>query len=291
MPGCAGGSGTAADSVEARPSNDAGTSVQHRSASKPGLAHRQRSVRRFIDDAAARQPERHHGDSHAGSDSEQDPLESTAQEDNVDSQPDEGHIPIQAQVIALDGSTRSSDSEGPLMKRRSGSLQSQQRGSDHDSDFASAPNSPVRASGPSANTMNSAPLRSVSDLHKPASKHASASKRHRSSSDKGQNKVKLPGPAVEGSMGTITKQQQQGASIVRQSLSTPDDDEACGSAHAETQGDKSITDCYSGANVAEPPGHDGRRVAEEAVPAFEMPSQMPRELQTWAWDKCVSSSP
>ena len=30
---------------------------------------------------------------------------------------------------------------------------------------------------------------------------------------------------------------------------------------------------------------DGLPQEEQAEPAFELPSQMPRELQSWAWDK------
>lgn len=292
-----GNSGASQDSGRARQPDDSSDSAPKHSGPKIHLAQQHRSVKRFIDDAAAggsRLKERGQAIDDQQSDSEPEPIVITAHE--AKGRANTGHA-TKAQVLALD--TSSSDSDGPLATRSSGSVPSaQQRASDHDSDFASEPSSSLGAPGPSAKPLTDAPLRSVNDLHKAADKGTSHRKRHHSSNETEQSEPKQPGGGVGPSAGTDSKQQQYRATSMEKHLQrTPAAAAAvvaaqaarAGDAQVEAdvmEGDRSILGLGAGALLAQ----DSARVAEQAIPAFKMPSQMPKELQTWAWDKYVPQS-
>ena len=196
-------------------------------------------------------------------------------EDASRSKQSHGQRPAHAHVIALDSS--SSESDAPLLARRSGSVPSQRRSSDHDSDFASDPSSPARGPQGSGKGLPEAPLRSVNDLHKRSGK-ATGRKRRHSSTKKQRQHSQQPDAVMQGSTAGSSQRQKDGvpaasAAAVNTSVQQPDNE-------AENAvGGRGIAD------AASLPAQDSLDVAEEPVPAFEIPSQMPKELQTWAWDK------
>lgn len=203
-------------------------------------------------------------------------------EDASRSKQSHGQRPAHAHCIALDSS--SSDSDAPLLARRSGSIPSQRHSSDHDSDFASDPSSPARGPQGSGKGLAEAPLRSVNDLHKRSGK-ATGRKRCHSSTKKQRQHSQQSDAVIQGGTAGSSERQKRHASTEKDGVpaaSAAAVNTSVQQPHNEaenTVGGRGI------ANAASLPAQHSLRVAEEPVPAFEIPSQMPKELQTWAWDK------
>lgn len=248
-----------------------------------------KSARRFIDDAAAgsgRLTKHGHADDDTDSDSEQEPAGSRPPADKTDPQgrPPDHQRPARARIPAIDSS--SSDSDAPLLARRSGSVPSQPLS--HDSDFATERHSSARRPGRSATGSAEAPLRSVNALHQLPEQAPLRQKRLHRSLEKQRRKSMQTSTDVQGN--ATSKEQlgregtgidpMQDSSFAGADVSTHRLETSSPDVEAERE-----EDAGSVPGAEEISAEDRSTLSEEAVPAFQMPSQMPKELQTWAWDK------
>ena len=283
--------GAAEDLRSSKEPEDSSNTTGKRSGPRADPMQGSKSARRFIDDAAAgsgRLTKDGHADDDADSDSEQKPAGCTPPGDEAGSQGrSPGHQrPARARITAIDSS--SSDSDAPLRARRSGSVPSQPLSPDHDSDFATERHSSARRPGSSATGSAEAPLRSVNALHQLPEQAPTRQKRLQRSLEKQRRKSKETGTAVQGN--TNSKEQlgreSTGIAPMQDSPSAGADALArrLGTNSPDVDAERE-EDAGSVPGAEEIPAEDRPTLAEEAVPAFEMPSQMPKELQTWAWDK------
>ena len=186
------------------------------------------------------------------------------------------HTAEDRRVSGGSSSSSSSDSDRLLAAKRLRSTSLQRWSQPSDTDFASGADTPVDAPRQTGERLSHRAAAQGSQQRQCKNRDKRSKSRRRVSSKTKAGTLLLGLSVPQHGLGAITGKQQ----------STPDDAPSQ-TALQPTAHNQDTADGSDGVEDggAEPDLDNGDKQEGGEGPGFEMPSQMPRELQSWAWDK------